>query len=393
MLKNWDINLRKSEKKTLGAFLLLYLTLSILLLSLLAFVYFDAQKNLMLQNARLDLSSIANEQIERLRSLHVNFETQRIYPRDNRFESAIFDSAKEQIFATKTPLHVGLDAVIYLQDGQIYFIKELESYYLGAKYLVLQIPQPANWINGVYQVMLLYGGIFLVFMMAVGYFLMKLFLKPMRDAIKLLDRFIKDTTHELNTPISTILSNIEMIDMQSLDAKLEQKLKRIDIGARTVSNLYQDLTYLMLSHKIISENTMVAVGSVLAERVEYFTLFADSKKITIHLDLQCQKNLFIDRKKLAKIIDNLLSNAIKYNKIGGKITVLLLENFFEIQDNGRGVPKEMLGEIFKRYARADVSVGGFGIGLSIVMMIASEYHLQVSIDSQEHKFTKVRVAW
>lgn len=393
MLKSWDINLRSSEKKTLVSFLFLYLIFTFLLVFLLSFVYFNAQKNIMLQGVRLELSSVANTQIERLKSLHVNFETQRIYPRDERFDSAIFDSAGKQIFATKAFLHVRLDEVIYLQEGYIYFVKELESYYLGTKYLVLRIQEESNWASEAYKSMLIYGIIFSIFMMFMGYFLMKLFLKPMRDAIKLLDRFIKDTTHELNTPINAILSNIEMIDVQNLDEKLQKKIKRIDIGARTVSNLYQDLTYLMLSHKIISIDEEVSLAEVLKERIEYFTLFASSRKIEISLHIQQDKILHVDRKKIAKLIDNLLSNAIKYNKIGGEIHVRLDEKILEIEDSGKGVPKEMLGEIFKRYTRADSSVGGFGIGLSIVMMIASEYGFDVSIDSKENIYTRVSIKW
>ena len=57
----------------------------------------------------------------------------------------------------------------------------------------------------------------------VGYFIAKLFLKPMRESIQMLDRFIKDTTHELNTPIAAILSNIQMINKDNIDEKLAKR--------------------------------------------------------------------------------------------------------------------------------------------------------------------------
>jgi two-component system OmpR family sensor kinase len=149
---------------------------------------------------------------------------------------------KKEIFSTFDFKQIALDEVIYLQNRKIYFIKEPESYYLGTKFLVLQVPSDASWHQDVSKNILFYGAGFFLVMMSLGYFLMKLFLKPMRDAIELLDRFIKDTTHELNTPVNAIISNIEMIDKNSLDEKLAKKINRIDIGARTVSNLYQDLT-------------------------------------------------------------------------------------------------------------------------------------------------------
>jgi len=184
-----------------------------------------------------------------------------------------------------------------------------------------------------------------------------------------------------------------MIDKSSLDEKLAKKIKRIDIGARTVSNLYQDLTYLTLSHKIISNDEDVSLKEIIQERVEYFSLFSDSKKLKVSFTCKEDKLLHIDRKKITKLIDNLFSNAIKYNKINGSIDIVLQAQYLEVKDSGRGIKKEKIEDMFKRYARADTSVGGFGIGLSIVGMIADEYSLHVSITSEEKEWTKVRVSW
>lgn len=392
MLKSWDTNLVLSEKKTLFSFFLLYLVFTLTLLGILGYMYYNFQKDLVLQKYRVELSSLAKEQIEKLKELHRNFDKQRVYPRDKRFNSAIYDSSFKEIFATTPMGEIDFSKVIYLKDGKIYLIKEPESYYLGTKYLVLEVKKESNWISKILKDMLIYGLVIFFVMVGFGYFLLKLMLKPMREAIELLDRFIKDTTHELNTPVNAIISNIEMIDKDKLEAKLAKKIKRIDIGARTVSNLYQDLTYLTLGHKIVSNDEEVNLKELIVERLEYFSLFANSKKLTVSSNLK-DVSLNIDRKKIAKLIDNLLSNAIKYNRVGGSLHVELERNYFEVKDSGRGIAKEKLDFITKRYARANESVGGFGIGLSIVMMIASEYALDVKIDSKENEWTKVRVSW
>lgn len=393
MSKGWDTNLLSSEKKTLRSFFLLYILFTVTLLSILGAIYYVFQKDLMLQKNRLELSYLANEQIVKLKSLHVNFDKNRIYPRDKRFKSAIYDSSKKEIFSTFGHKNINFDEVIYMQDDKIYLIKEPESYYLGTKYLVLEIPSDNSWMSKVYNTLIVYGVVIFIVMIIFGYFLLKLFLKPMREAIELLDRFIKDTTHELNTPVNAIMSNIEMIDKTNLDEKLARKIKRIDIGARTVSNLYQDLTYLTLAHKIVSNNEDVDLKELIEERIEYFSLFCESKKLTVSFHCKQRQILHIDRKKIIKLIDNLFSNAIKYNKIKGSIEIVLDKNFFEVKDTGRGIKKEKINEMFQRYARADESVGGFGIGLSIVNMIAHEYALHVSIKSNENEWTKVRVSW
>ncbi len=392
-LKSWDINLRSREKKTLRSFLLLYAFLALLILAFVAFMYYGLERDLMLQNQREALSNLTNEQIARLKSLHVNFEKEKIYPRDERFNSAIYDSSLKQIFSTLSTKKVNLYEDIYLKNDHIYFIKELESYYLGARYIILEVDAPPSWNTKVYRKLLLYGAIIFGTLVIIGYFLLNLLLRPMKDTIALLDRFIKDTTHELNTPVNTILSNIEMIELERLDESLLKKIKRIAIASKTISNLYDDLTYLVLSHQIFSQDVQVELSELIQERLEYFSLLFESKKIEISTSLVEGIYLNIDRKKMAKLLDNILSNAIKYNKIGGSIAIHLSEHCIEIKDSGRGIEKSKIHQVFERYMRFDRSVGGFGIGLSIVANIAKEYALHVKIDSVLEEGTTVRISW
>ena len=230
-------------------------------------------------------------------------------------------------------------------------------------------------------------------MSIVGYFMSKLFLKPMKDSLHLLDRFIKDTTHELNTPVSAIMQNIEMIDKSSLDEKSVKKINRIEIGAKTISNIYEDLTFLTLKNKLISQNEKLNLSNIITTRVEYFKSLAKSKKINIELDIKESVYIVTDTKKISKLIDNLLSNAIKYNKLNGTIKVILKENYFEVIDTGIGISKENLEYLFKRYTRFNTNAGGFGIGLNIVYLIAKEYNLKIDVDSNLNEGTRFKVSW
>lgn len=393
VLKNWDINLRSREKKTLRSFLFLYAFLTLLILAFVAFLYYGLERDLMLQHQRETISNLTNEQIARLKSLHVNFEKEQTYPRDERFNSAIYDSSLKQIFSTLGTRTVNLYEDIYLKADRIYFIKELESYYLGARYIVLEVPAPPAWSEKVFRKLLGYGALIFSILVVIGYFLLGLLLRPMKDTIALLDRFIKDTTHELNTPVNAILSNIEMMDLQSLDESMLKKIKRITIASKTISNLYDDLTYLVLSHKILSQDETIDLKLLLEERLEYFSLLFESKKIQLSHTLEEGIYLTIDRKKITKLIDNILSNAIKYNKIGGVIEVILSQQSIAIKDSGRGIEKSQINQVFERYSRFDRSVGGFGIGLSIVASIAKEYALHVKLNSVLNEGTTVRISW
>jgi len=393
VLKSSDIDLTKSETRTLLGFGFLYSFLILIIISVVSFLYYNFQKDLMLQEKRQILQEYSNDLVFRLKDLHVNFDKYKFYPRDEKFNSAIFDSDKTEIFSTLQSSNINFEEVAYISNKKIHYIDKPESYYLGAKYIIVEIDDDRAWFEKVKNEMISFGLLAFIFMSIVGYFIAKLFLRPMRDSLHLLDRFIKDTTHELNTPISAIVTNIEMIDKTSLDEKTLKKINRIDIGAKTISNIYEDLTFLTLNNKIISQNEKLDISKITRQRVEYFRSLATIKKISFDLDISEDIFLLCDIKKFSKLLDNLLSNAIKYNKVNGTIKLILTEQKLIVEDTGKGMSQENLENLFERYSRFDKSVGGFGIGLNIVYLIAKEYDLKINVTSKLKVGTRIEVSW
>ncbi len=344
----------------------------------------------MFSNQRTVLSGYATEQVKRLKILHHYFPARDKYPRDSRFNSAIYDIERVLIFSTLENNKVDLDKVIYRAGDKIHFIKYLDDYYLGAMYLIIEIDEDRSWYRDTILHILALGTIMLIVLAIFGLFFVKLFLKPMKNSIELLDNFIKDTTHELNTPISAILANIEMMDTSIMSKKNIKKLSRINIAAKTVSHLYQDLTYLVLGHQRISKDEIVDLKALFLDRVDYFYILANSKKISFDLDLE-DASLLIDPVKIARMIDNLISNAIKYNKRNGTIKIVLRKNYFVVSDTGIGIKSDKISSVFDRYSRFNNSVGGFGIGLNIVKSIADEYGFEITVTSKLGEGTTFRV--
>ena len=391
--RNKATNLYKAERKTLFAFLLLYSVFSIIILAFMAFIYYNLQKDLMLESQINRLQEDSYKLISKLKYLHEHFEEERLYPRFKNFRSAIYDSDKKLIFTTLKEDSVSLDKTLYSVNNNIHYIRLLEAYYLGAMYVVIEISDDGVWLNFVKTEVLFYGTVLFLIFLFVGYYLLRLMLRPMKNTLCFLDRFIKDTTHELNTPVTAILTNIEMIDQKNLDPLIARKVKRIDIASRTISNLYKDLTYIALGNKIIAKNEDVNLFILINERIEYFKVIALSKSIEFTVHLKPDVFLYIDKTKMTRVIDNLLSNAIKYNKRGGYIKVTLDDNCFEIEDTGTGISKEDINSVFDRYARFNSSEGGFGLGLSIVNSVINEYGMKIKFISKVNEGTKVRVSW
>lgn len=214
----------------------------------------------------------------------------------------------------------------------------------------------------------------------VSRFLVKIALKPLESKITMLNSFIKDFTHEINTPLSVILLSIEQLEkQQNIDTT---KFARMKLAAKTLSQTYSDLIFLTFPDTISNEEERIVMKEAIRERLEYFRLFFERKQITLSVDLQGDSTILASKSKINKMLDNLISNAIKYNKKGGFVSVNLKGRALSIKDSGYGIDEKNLTKIFERYARFNSDQGGFGIGLSLVKSICKEYHIEISCHSK-----------
>ncbi len=390
VLKSRDTSLLDSEKRTLRSFFLLYIFFSFVIIVFSSIIYYNSQKELMFEKQNSKLKKYSSKLIKDLEYMHKNFYDGIKYPRYANFKSAIYDSSGKLIFSTLEYNDVNLELTIYNTHNKTHYIRLLNSFYLGAMYVVIEIDN--NLKNSFYIKTIFFGTVLFSIFLITGYFLLRLLLKPMRESLHLLDRFIKDTTHELNTPVSSILANIEMIDRDKMVEKNLKKLKRMEVAAKTISTIYDDLTFVALGNKTKNRNENIDIKELLEERGEFFKTLAESKKIKINYDLK-SSYIYMDKSKITRVIDNLLSNSIKYNISRGYIMINSSQNYFSIEDSGIGIAKEDLNRICQRYARFNDSEGGFGIGLSIVAAIIDEYSMNIEIKSELNKGTKVSLRW
>lgn len=219
----------------------------------------------------------------------------------------------------------------------------------------------------------------------VGFYLAKLFLIPIKDERERLNIFIKDTTHELNTPISAILMSTESTNLT------HKQIERVRLSAKRVSEIYKDLTYVFLENhlheKIINE---LSLNTVINEQLKYFEALASKKRITITTNLE-EFEYKINEDDFIRVFNNLVSNAIKYNKMGGEIDISLRNKILTIKDTGIGIQEEKVKNIFDRYYRATSEQGGFGIGLNIVSKICKDYNIRIVVDSELNESTTFKL--
>jgi len=345
-----------------------FILLSIIFILIYKF-QIDTQKNLAIANMKNFSFKIASNIIQKQMSNKMPTKCSTIYNSKYKFmlldkegkkiNGDNIDRSRGLVIEDKSPLgHMGVWSII-VEDNSFKAVKKSILYktILGflLSYLVLGI---------------------------LGYFLIKLLLKPIKEARKQLDNFIKDTTHELNTPITALL----MCANES-SLKNPKNIDRVLVSAKRVSELYKDLTYIFLEDKNSKVLEELNLKELIKEQMSYFYLLASKKSIDIECTLDDTK-VTMDREDFKRLFSNLISNTIKYNKKGGEVKVILNGKSLIIEDTGIGIDREKINNIFDRYYRATTNSGGFGIGLSIVRQICSKYSIGLNVESVENKGTK-----
>ncbi|AHJ14307.1 sensor histidine kinase [Sulfurospirillum multivorans] len=381
------IALSAYEKRSLARFLLIYLGSIYAFICLLAWMFYTIEIKNLHENYALKMRATASNIAHKIVTAHMM--------EDDTLQKCLAGKPAEQCFGLEkeyqlglfgennTPLHVSFSEPVdftktfYFANDSFYARDESSQEHLGIHTIVLKYAHISSAINALRWHVLLYLSLSLAFATVLGYVLAKQFLKPIQEEIHHLDTFIKDSTHELNTPITAILMSIGTL--KNVD---EKKLKRIELSAKRIATLYGNLSYMLLHDKQNEDKSDVDVKKLIAQRLEYFADLMASKQIDLSLKLE-EKSLHVNEESLIKLIDNLLSNAIKYNRLGGTIEVSLNAEKLSVKDNGIGIASSKLGDITKRYKRANSDKGGFGIGLDIANSICKTNDFRLEISSIE----------
>lgn len=220
------------------------------------------------------------------------------------------------------------------------------------------------------------------------------------NAEKLRQEFSANVSHELKTPLQSIIGSAELIENGIVkDEDIPHFMKRIHKEASRLVTLIDDIIHLSQLDEG-SEMPFEDVSlRVLSEEVVE-TLYDAAKMKNISLSINGDDGIIHGAKRLLHdIIYNLCDNAIKYNKVDGSVTINIKQNaneiIFSIQDSGIGIASEHHEKIFERFYRVDKShskqSGGTGLGLSIVKHAVQYHNGRLLIDSELNKGTTITV--
>lgn len=372
-----NINLTQSEKRTFISFFGLYLGGSFILMTLIALLYYQNEKKLYFDLTKTKMQNVVSNISSQIIFTHMsgsNLDLKQ-FLKTNMYKISFYDKDKNKIVGNLDD-QIDFEKEI-IQHHQHFILINSSTYgHLGVYYIAIEenlffITLKKLKIDILVLFLVIYSIISLI-----GFFLAKLFLKPIKDERKKLNNFIKDTTHELNTPISAILMSSES------DELTKKQVQRIQLAAHRVSEIYKDLTYVFLEDKEeIKELPIILLNQTISNQLKYFEVLAEKKRIKLSYEIEKVEYRIIEN-DFIRLFNNIVSNAIKYNNPQGKVEISLKNNTLIVKDTGIGIEEKKIKDIFNRYYRATKEQGGFGIGLNIVQNICLKYNIKYNIDSK-----------
>ncbi|MEG1442237.1 MAG: ATP-binding protein, partial [Oscillospiraceae bacterium] len=213
--------------------------------------------------------------------------------------------------------------------------------------------------------------------------------------------FSANVSHELKTPLTTILGYSQIINTGMAKPKdIEGFNKKIEKEAMRLLRLIEDV----IKQSKLDEKNEHETEKIELEEVVNDVVLNLSGKISEHeLSVSSEGNSIIygDKTMINELVFNLVENAIKYNKQSGKIMISICEldgkTSLSIADTGIGIPEDDIDRIFERFYRCDKSrsrdVDGTGLGLSIVKHIAIWHKATINTQSQLGKGTKITITF
>jgi len=214
--------------------------------------------------------------------------------------------------------------------------------------------------------------------------------------------FVSDVSHELRTPISVIDGYVNMLKRWGSDDKivLDESIEAILYETKNMKELVEALLFLVRydNQTIKYEKETIDVGALL-EEVYQESKLVDKQNHDIHYDAKDNLTCLGDYNKLKESLRIFIDNSIKYTKEKKQIWITGDEikntTVISIKDQGIGIAKQHLGNIFNRFYRADSSrskkTGGIGLGLSIARAIILAHNGKIKIKSKENVGTIVEI--
>lgn len=210
--------------------------------------------------------------------------------------------------------------------------------------------------------------------------------------------FIGTISHELKTPLTSVLMGISIIEEANIGPLNEKQSKIIEAIREDANKLNEMVSNLLKISKLQSEDSAYnmepcILSGLIKESIERFSIIAEEKQIKLtYIVDENTPVIWADAEKVGWVINNILSNAIRYTECNGNVTIgdyLDDEKIYVyVKDTGRGIPKEYIEKIFGKFSRVDgfeILPESTGLGLAIAKEVVKAHGGEIWCESELNK--------
>jgi len=222
-----------------------------------------------------------------------------------------------------------------------------------------------------------------------------------REKVTVLQNFVREASHDLRSPLSTILLKLYMMD--KVDSARQKELQgEISDSVQRLSSMIEDLfTLSHLESSSYAEVAEVDLNDIVRQVANNQHVIAQQKGLKLRLELiDTALPISGNRNQLVRLVSNLIENAIHYTP-QGQVTVRTLisdqQAVLEVADTGMGIPEAQLDAIFERFYRTEkartIRNEGTGLGLAISKAIVDQHQGAISVESKVEQGSTFRVTF
>jgi signal transduction histidine kinase len=241
--------------------------------------------------------------------------------------------------------------------------------------------------------------IFLTLVLFIISFIITQSFERLAEANRMKSEFVSIVSHQLRSPLTNLKWTLDFLTAKDVKDDLIKRLEYYKILKENTGRMGELIDNLLIvskieQGKILLKKEEISLEELILGLIGDFEPFVTASNIEIKFEKEDNlPKILTDKYQIKLLVDNLLSNAIRYTKGGGTIKIRLgrrkQDLFFEIKDNGIGIPKEDQKYIFQKFFRAknaaEQQTQGSGLGLYIAKSVADSAGGKIGFTSEEQR--------
>ena len=209
-----------------------------------------------------------------------------------------------------------------------------------------------------------------------------------------LDRFVYSASHDLRAPLMSVKGLLNMIKVDPEKGNTDKYLELIEKSVNKLDNFISDIIHYSKNSRIDLLVREINFHDLLEESIGSLKYMEGAEKVRSSRNIELLSPFYSDPSRLLMVFNNIISNAVRYRdkwKLDSYLQIDIHADqkkaIIKFSDNGIGISKEYVGDVFKMFYRATTESKGSGLGLYIVKSAVEKLNGTIAVNSEFGKGT------